>query len=62
MVHWCRDCNALLGVREPITNWTTVRTGLCASCQETKRDRVRLDRGRDERNEAASPEEKTAST
>lgn len=32
MVVWCRVCGALMGVREPYTNWTVDRNALCAIC------------------------------
>jgi hypothetical protein len=32
MVLWCKICNALIGLREPITDWSTDRTGYCAEC------------------------------
>ena len=38
MVLWCRSCNALIGVREPISNWATDRTGICALCLEKEVD------------------------
>ena len=32
MVLWCKKCNALIGVRDPVTNWATDRTTICAVC------------------------------
>jgi hypothetical protein len=32
MVLWCKMCDALLGLRMPFDDWTTDRSGLCASC------------------------------
>ena len=32
MVVWCRICGALMGVREPYTNWTVDRDALCPVC------------------------------
>ena len=61
MVLWCRDCNALLGVREPISNWATDRNSLCAACVEEKRDQARRDRKRDERNESPRTTDQTES-
>lgn len=43
MVLWCKSCNALLGIREPITNWSTDRTGICPACLEKQIDIKRLD-------------------
>jgi hypothetical protein len=34
MVLWCKICNALIGVAEPITNWTTDRTRVCTICNQ----------------------------
>jgi hypothetical protein len=31
-VMWCKDCGALLGVREPVSDWSSDRTGLCSTC------------------------------
>jgi hypothetical protein len=42
MVLWCRACNALLGLREPISNWSTDRTGLCQACLEKEMDTSHL--------------------
>ena len=42
MVLWCRSCNALIGVREPISNWATDRTGICALCLEKDVDITKL--------------------
>jgi len=43
MVLWCKTCNALIGLREPVTNWSTDRTGLCSVCLEKQMDVSRLD-------------------
>ena len=32
MVVWCRICGALMGVREPYTNWAVDRNALCPVC------------------------------
>jgi hypothetical protein len=32
VVLWCRSCGALIGLREPLVDWTTDNTGLCPSC------------------------------
>jgi hypothetical protein len=32
VVMWCKSCGALMGMREPMTDWTTDRTGLCVAC------------------------------
>jgi hypothetical protein len=34
MVLWCRVCGALMGPREPLSDWSTVRTGMCQACSE----------------------------
>jgi hypothetical protein len=34
VVMWCRGCGALLGVREPYDDWSTLRNGLCPPCAE----------------------------
>ena len=34
MVVWCRICGALMGVREPYTDWVIDRNALCACCAE----------------------------
>jgi hypothetical protein len=34
MVRWCKYCNALLGLYEPITNWSSDHNGLCQDCRE----------------------------
>jgi hypothetical protein len=36
MVVWCKTCGALLGIREPVYNWSTDRNGVCAPCLEKK--------------------------
>jgi hypothetical protein len=35
MVAWCKKCGALMGLREPLTDWSTDSSGLCPSCAET---------------------------
>lgn len=47
MVLWCKSCNALLGLREPLTEWSTDRSGLCADCLKKKMDTSRLDPAND---------------
>ena len=42
MVLWCKTCGALLGLREPLTIWSTDRNGLCAACLEKTIDITRL--------------------
>ena len=32
MVFWCKNCGALIGLREPRTDWSTDRSRLCQSC------------------------------
>ena len=32
MVVWCRICGALMGLREPYTNWEVDRNALCPIC------------------------------
>jgi hypothetical protein len=32
MVLWCKVCNALLGLREPLQDWSTDNTGICQHC------------------------------
>ena len=34
MVLWCKHCGALLGLREPFTDWYVDRTSLCQQCAE----------------------------
>ena len=34
MVMWCKNCGALLGVCEPLTDWSSDRTGLCPRCSD----------------------------
>ncbi len=34
VVMWCNGCGALLGLREPIADWNTERTGFCVNCAE----------------------------
>ena len=55
MVLWCRKCNALLGLREPITNWSTDKTGICQTCLETEMSIVHLDPENDTAENAPFP-------
>ncbi len=32
VVMWCRSCGALVGLRQPFTEWTADRTGVCPLC------------------------------
>jgi len=32
MVHWCKKCGALIGLREPIDNWSVERNSICCLC------------------------------
>ena len=32
MVLWCKKCEAFMGVREPITDWTVDRQKFCPYC------------------------------
>jgi hypothetical protein len=32
VVMWCKSCGALMGVREPMSDWSPDRTGLCPAC------------------------------
>jgi hypothetical protein len=32
MVQWCRKCGALIGVREPILDWSVDRNAVCRWC------------------------------
>ena len=34
MVLWCRLCGALMGLREPLTDWSVDRNAICHSCVE----------------------------
>ena len=34
VVMWCKVCGALLGVREPLPEWTSDRNNLCPACSE----------------------------
>ena len=34
VVMWCKVCGALLGVREPLLEWTSDRNNLCPACSE----------------------------
>lgn len=43
MVLWCKTCGALLGIREPVDNWSTDRNGVCAACLEKKISIAHLD-------------------
>ena len=36
MVLWCKSCGALLGLREPLDDWATDKTGLCAKCMNAQ--------------------------
>jgi len=31
VVMWCNSCGALMGMREPLTDWSTEK-GICAAC------------------------------
>jgi hypothetical protein len=35
---WCRRCGALLGVRDPIADWSADQNGLCLDCAEEAND------------------------
>ena len=32
MVLWCKNCNAFLGLRDPVKDWTIDRMGVCQRC------------------------------
>jgi hypothetical protein len=34
MVAWCKVCGAFIGLREPLSDWSTDRGGICAVCAE----------------------------
>jgi hypothetical protein len=34
MVLWCKLCGAFMGLRDPISDWSTDRGGICAICAE----------------------------
>jgi hypothetical protein len=34
MVLRCKRCNLVIGLREPITNWSIDRTAVCSPCLE----------------------------
>jgi hypothetical protein len=36
MALWCKQCGAFMGLREPLHDWSTDRTGLCISCAPTQ--------------------------
>lgn len=38
VVMWCKNCGALLGLRQPLVDWSTDRTGSCQSCTECSQD------------------------
>jgi hypothetical protein len=42
MVLWCKECGALVGLREPVTDWTTDRNGVCTLCLCKQADSARL--------------------
>ena len=57
MVLWCKTCGALMGLREPLTDWTVDRTGVCPTC--AKSQLVSLALPKDEGGEAAGPAAET---
>lgn len=32
MVLWCKNCGALVGLKEPLHDWSTDRTAVCVEC------------------------------
>ena len=34
MVLWCNNCGALMGVREPLSDWTVDRNAICLICAD----------------------------
>jgi hypothetical protein len=32
VVLWCSVCGALMGVKEPIQDWSTSKSGVCPAC------------------------------
>jgi hypothetical protein len=36
MILWCKLCGAFMGVREPLTDWSTDRQAICAICSENQ--------------------------
>jgi hypothetical protein len=40
MALWCMRCGAFMGLREPIHDWSTDRTGLCVHCSENEMQSV----------------------
>jgi hypothetical protein len=32
VVMWCKECGALIGLRQPLVEWSTDRTVSCKSC------------------------------
>lgn len=34
MVHWCKKCGALIGLQDPLTDWSVDRTTVCRDCVE----------------------------
>lgn len=43
MVLWCKVCGALMGIREPATDWSVDRTGICLQCAATQFDEKDLE-------------------
>lgn len=37
MVIWCRICGALMGIREPYTNWAVDRNAMCPLCADQEK-------------------------
>jgi hypothetical protein len=38
---WSKACGALMGMREPFSDWSTDRTGLCPACAEKQLKKAR---------------------
>lgn len=34
VMYWCRTCGAVIGLREPLTDWTIDRSQLCQTCKD----------------------------
>jgi len=34
MIVWCKICGALIGLREPLNDWSIDRNGICPACAE----------------------------
>jgi hypothetical protein len=60
MVLWCKVCNAFIGVREPIKNWSIDRMSICPGCLEKQMDFQKHRSPNDTVEETALPAEDAA--